>query len=125
RISSGLHAHVNLIPLNPTPGWPTQPSPKERIRRFAAVLQSNGVNVTVRDTRGRAIDAACGQLRWTAEQGGLEVAPTTDGGRTPAPVRVPGGPTTRCCVTPRGPRGRRSWQASPPFAISVDGITSR
>src|SRR5205823_988089 len=62
-IATRLHAHVNLIPLNPTPGWPTQPSPPARIRGFVAVLRAAGVNVTVRDTRGRDIDAACGQLR--------------------------------------------------------------
>ncbi len=58
-----LGAHVNLIPLNPTPGWPTRPSPPERIKQFVRVLKAGGVNVTVRDTRGSDIDAACGQLR--------------------------------------------------------------
>jgi 23S rRNA (adenine2503-C2)-methyltransferase len=58
-----LHAHVNLIPLNPTPGWPTRPTPPGRIEAFAGVLRERGVNVTVRDTRGREIEAACGQLR--------------------------------------------------------------
>jgi 23S rRNA (adenine2503-C2)-methyltransferase len=61
-IAMRLHAHVNLIPLNPTPGWPSQPSSKERIQRFVAVLEDAGVTVTVRDTRGREIEAACGQL---------------------------------------------------------------
>jgi 23S rRNA (adenine2503-C2)-methyltransferase len=62
-IARELGAHVNLIPLNPTPGWPTEPSSPQRIRGFVRVLESAGVNVTVRDTRGRGIDAACGQLR--------------------------------------------------------------
>jgi 23S rRNA (adenine2503-C2)-methyltransferase len=62
-IAYRLGAHVNLIPLNPTPGWPSSPSPRERIARFANVLRGAGVNVTVRDTRGREIEAACGQLR--------------------------------------------------------------
>jgi 23S rRNA (adenine2503-C2)-methyltransferase len=62
-IAHRLGAHVNLIPLNPTPGWPSSPSPRERIARFANVLRGAGVNVTVRDTRGREIEAACGQLR--------------------------------------------------------------
>jgi 23S rRNA (adenine2503-C2)-methyltransferase len=61
-IAMRLRAHVNLIPLNPTPGWPSQPSSKERIERFVAVLEDAGVTVTVRDTRGREIEAACGQL---------------------------------------------------------------
>ncbi len=62
-IARRLHAHVNLIPLNPTPGWPSRPSPRRRIEAFADALRAAGVNVTVRDTRGRSIDAACGQLR--------------------------------------------------------------
>ncbi|MGH2539363.1 MAG: 23S rRNA (adenine(2503)-C(2))-methyltransferase RlmN [Actinomycetota bacterium] len=62
-IAFRLHAHVNLIPLNPTPGWPSRPSSRRRIDGFVRVLEAGGVNVTVRDTRGRGIDAACGQLR--------------------------------------------------------------
>ncbi len=61
-IALRLRAHVNLIPLNPTPGWPSRPSPAARIDAFAAILTDAGVTVTVRDTRGREIDAACGQL---------------------------------------------------------------
>jgi 23S rRNA (adenine2503-C2)-methyltransferase len=55
-------AHVNLIPLNPTPGSPWDASPKRVERAFVARLQARGVPVTVRDTRGRDIDGACGQL---------------------------------------------------------------
>jgi 23S rRNA (adenine2503-C2)-methyltransferase len=59
---AGHLAHVNLIPLNPTPGskWTASlPSVSEEfVRRVAA----HGVPVTVRDTRGREIDGACGQL---------------------------------------------------------------
>ena len=62
-IAHRLRAHVNLIPLNPTPGWPSRPSSPSRIEGFVRVLRAGGVNVTVRDTRGRRIDAACGQLR--------------------------------------------------------------
>ena len=58
-----LAAHVNLIPLNPTPGYGHQPSPAGRIEQFAAELSSLGVNATVRQNRGTSIDAACGQLR--------------------------------------------------------------
>lgn len=55
-------AHVNLIPLNPTPGWPTTGSPPERVREFRDRLRDHGINVTVRRNRGTDIDAACGQL---------------------------------------------------------------
>jgi 23S rRNA (adenine2503-C2)-methyltransferase len=66
-IAMRLRAHVNLIPLNPTPGWPSRPSPSERIRAFASVLEDAGVSVTIRDTRGREIQAACGQLHAEVE----------------------------------------------------------
>jgi 23S rRNA (adenine2503-C2)-methyltransferase len=58
-----LGAHINLIPLNPTPGWPTRGSSQQRVAAFADELRSHGANVTVRRTRGTEIDAACGQLR--------------------------------------------------------------
>jgi len=55
-------AHVNLIPLNPTPGWPTTGSSAQRVREFRDLLQSLGVNATIRNNRGTDIAAACGQL---------------------------------------------------------------
>jgi 23S rRNA (adenine2503-C2)-methyltransferase len=57
-----LAAHVNLIPLNPTPGWPTRGSGPARVREFRQLLEDRGVNATVRRNRGTDIDAACGQL---------------------------------------------------------------
>jgi 23S rRNA (adenine2503-C2)-methyltransferase len=66
RLLSGRLAHVNLIPLNPTPGsrWDASPKPVER--EFARRLRAAGVPTTVRDTRGREIDGACGQLAASA-----------------------------------------------------------
>ena len=58
-----LRAHVNLIPLNPTPGYPTRGTPPSGVKRFCDALRSAGVNATVRRNRGTDIDAACGQLR--------------------------------------------------------------
>ena len=55
-------AHVNLIPLNPTPGYPTRGTPLARVHEFCEDLVSLGVNATVRRNRGTEIDAACGQL---------------------------------------------------------------
>jgi 23S rRNA (adenine2503-C2)-methyltransferase len=57
-----LAPHVNLIPLNPTPGWPAQGSSPQRVRWFRDELRRLGVNATVRRNRGSDIDAACGQL---------------------------------------------------------------
>jgi 23S rRNA (adenine2503-C2)-methyltransferase len=62
---AGRLAHVNLIPLNPTPGSTWDASPKPVEREFVRRLSARGVAVTVRDTRGREIDGACGQLAAT------------------------------------------------------------
>lgn len=58
-----LRAHVNLIPLNPTPGYPTRGTPVDAVRRFRDRLEALGANATIRANRGTDIDAACGQLR--------------------------------------------------------------
>ncbi|QLL09207.1 23S rRNA (adenine(2503)-C(2))-methyltransferase RlmN [Mycobacterium vicinigordonae] len=58
----GPLAHVNLIPLNPTPGSEWDASPKPVEREFVKRVRAQGVSCTVRDTRGREISAACGQL---------------------------------------------------------------
>jgi 23S rRNA (adenine2503-C2)-methyltransferase len=55
-------AHVNLIPLNPTPGWPTVGSSPARVAAFEQLLRRLGVNATTRQNRGTDIAAACGQL---------------------------------------------------------------
>ncbi|TDC22726.1 dual-specificity RNA methyltransferase RlmN [Streptomyces sp. 8K308] len=62
RLLRGRGAHVNLIPLNPTPGSKWTASRPEDERAFVAALETHGVPVTVRDTRGQEIDGACGQL---------------------------------------------------------------
>ncbi|MFI6867120.1 23S rRNA (adenine(2503)-C(2))-methyltransferase RlmN [Nocardia sp. NPDC050406] len=58
----GSRVHVNVIPLNPTPGskWDAAPKPVER--EFVRRVEAQGVPCTVRDTRGQEIAAACGQL---------------------------------------------------------------
>jgi 23S rRNA (adenine2503-C2)-methyltransferase len=58
----GPLVHVNLIPLNPTPGSDWDASPKAVEREFVRRVRAAGVTCTVRDTRGREIAAACGQL---------------------------------------------------------------
>jgi 23S rRNA (adenine2503-C2)-methyltransferase len=52
---------VNLIPYNPT-GSPYDGSGPRAIEAFRAELEARGIGATVRLTRGRDIDAACGQL---------------------------------------------------------------
>src|SRR4051812_3498886 len=58
-----LGAHVNLIPLNPTPGYAAVGTTAAGVRAFRDRLVALGVNATVRQNRGTSIEAACGQLR--------------------------------------------------------------
>ena len=60
-------AHANLIPYNPVEGLPYERPRPESVRRFEAILKGRGLSVSVRKTKGREIDAACGQLRRRAE----------------------------------------------------------
>jgi len=62
RLLKNRNAHVNLIPLNPTPGSKWTASRPQDEAEFVRILETYGVPVTVRDTRGRDIDGACGQL---------------------------------------------------------------
>ena len=57
--------HVNLIPLNPTPGSKWTASDPADEREFVRRLEAKGIPTTVRDTRGSDIDGACGQLAAT------------------------------------------------------------
>jgi 23S rRNA (adenine2503-C2)-methyltransferase len=63
RLLAARGAHVNLIPYNPVAGLPFERPDTDAINRFVAILRNSNVSVTVRKTKGRAIDAACGQLR--------------------------------------------------------------
>ncbi len=72
-----LAAHVNIIPLNPTPGYLTRGTSLARVHEFRDTLESYGVNATVRRNRGTDIDAACGQLA-----AGQPVQPVTLGRRS-------------------------------------------
>ncbi|PZG44596.1 23S rRNA (adenine(2503)-C(2))-methyltransferase RlmN [Spongiactinospora gelatinilytica] len=62
RLIKNHLVHVNLIPLNPTPGSKWTASRPQDERAFVRRLEEHSVPVTVRDTRGREIDGACGQL---------------------------------------------------------------
>lgn len=59
----GMLCHVNLIPVNAVDETGCIGSTPQRVQQFAAILQSRGINTTVRRTLGADIDAACGQLR--------------------------------------------------------------
>jgi 23S rRNA (adenine2503-C2)-methyltransferase len=59
-----FQCRVNLIPLSPIEEFDGRPSPPENIEAFAAVLRKAGINCTVRASKGIALKAACGQLRY-------------------------------------------------------------
>ena len=63
-----LPAKVNLIPFNPWPGAVYECSTPERIRAFSNIIFEGGISAPIRTPRGRDIDAACGQLKTTAEK---------------------------------------------------------
>ncbi len=63
-----LPAKVNLIPFNPWPGAPYECSTPERVKRFSTIVFEGGISAPVRTPRGRDIDAACGQLKTSAEK---------------------------------------------------------
>ena len=63
-----LPAKVNLIPFNPWPGAPYACSSPERVRRFSEIVFAGGISAPIRTPRGRDIDAACGQLKTSAER---------------------------------------------------------
>ena len=96
RLLHGVRAKVNLIPFNAYPGASFGRSPDERIEAFRERLLASGVHATVRISRGRDIQAACGQLAASAanaepssgERNASGV--TTDGGhrRRREPARV-------------------------------------
>ena len=66
--------HVNPIPLNPTPGSKWTASDRDVERTFVERLRAHGIPTTVRDTRGREIDGACGQLAAVSPAGSPEAS---------------------------------------------------
>jgi len=94
---AGRLAHVNLIPLNPTPGSKWTASRPADQDTFVDRLAAAGVPVTVRDTRGREIDGACGQLAAAS---------------VPAPAQ-PGATAEPGSAAQSGPAGRTGGDGQP------------
>ena len=63
RLLRGRKSHVNVIPYNPVEGLPFERPSAAAIERFVGLARRGGLSVSVRKTKGREIDAACGQLR--------------------------------------------------------------
>ncbi|NCD33145.1 MAG: 23S rRNA (adenine(2503)-C(2))-methyltransferase RlmN [Spartobacteria bacterium] len=63
----GLDCRVNLIPCNPSPHSPFRPTPFTRMEAFQNILKNGGIVTTIRKSKGRDIDAACGLLSTKAK----------------------------------------------------------
>ena len=125
EIARPLRAHVNLIPLNATPGYPTQGSSRNRVMRFRDALEAAGVNATVRDTRGSDIDAACGQLRAGHEAKVVVGDPADDAQRTRTvrrSVRIAS--TRRSCASTRAP-DHTTQRSTEPSTTAPSATTDR
>jgi 23S rRNA (adenine2503-C2)-methyltransferase len=100
-IARRLRSHVNVIPMNPTPGVRWREPSRRRTSAFVQRVRDRGVEVTLRDTRGRDADAACGQLlaaytlgagqRLPAAVGAAERITASRGERTGTAMADPGG----------------------------------
>ena len=63
HVGRKMPIHINLIPVNPIKERDFTSSDMANVRRFAAILEKNGMTATVRRTLGPDINASCGQLR--------------------------------------------------------------
>jgi 23S rRNA (adenine2503-C2)-methyltransferase len=58
-----LKAHINLLKINHVTGSPYKPTSSQRMASFLRELERQGIETTIRDSRGSDIDGACGQLK--------------------------------------------------------------
>jgi len=79
RIARRVRAHVNVIPMNPTPGVRWREPTRARTDAFVARVEQAGVPITLRDTRGRDAEAACGQLLAARTLGDGRMLPGAEG----------------------------------------------
>ena len=63
KLLSGMHGHVNLIPVNPIKEREYESPDRKKVEEFREILESNNINATIRIEMGRDINSACGQLR--------------------------------------------------------------
>jgi 23S rRNA (adenine2503-C2)-methyltransferase len=83
KLARRLGALVNILPLHPGGAPGLEPTPAAGIRRFAGRLRTQGIEATVRRSRGLDINAACGQLRTEVERTRTRLAPASAGGAEP------------------------------------------
>jgi 23S rRNA (adenine2503-C2)-methyltransferase len=74
RLLRGLRCKVNLLPLNEAPAIPFRRPSRERVEMFQRIVRSAGILVTIRESRGVDISAACGLLATESEEKRLDTA---------------------------------------------------
>jgi 23S rRNA (adenine2503-C2)-methyltransferase len=70
RILRGIPSKINLIPLNEAPDIPLKKPSEEKVKEFQEILMEGGLTAIVRNSKGREISAACGQLRGRSSEKG-------------------------------------------------------
>jgi 23S rRNA (adenine2503-C2)-methyltransferase len=63
KILKGIPSKINLIPLNEAPEIPFKKPAEEKVKQFQKILMEGGLTAIVRNSKGREISAACGQLQ--------------------------------------------------------------
>nr|MCR5258715.1 23S rRNA (adenine(2503)-C(2))-methyltransferase RlmN [Desulfovibrio sp.] len=66
-VRSVRKSKINLIVYNPSAGSPYQAPSEDRILQFEKILWDAGITAVIRKSKGQDIDAACGQLKVSAE----------------------------------------------------------
>ena len=94
RLARRMRAHVNVIPMNPTPGVRWKEPTRERTDAFVARVEQAGATITLRDTRGRDAEAACGQLLAARTLGDGNMLPVARGAAERVDALVSGGSAT-------------------------------
>jgi len=94
RLARRMRAHVNVIPMNPTPGVRWKEPTRERTDAFVARVEQAGATITLRDTRGRDTEAACGQLLAARTLGDGNMLPVARGAAERVDALVSGGSAT-------------------------------
>jgi 23S rRNA (adenine2503-C2)-methyltransferase len=109
RIARRVRAHVNVIPMNPTPGVRWREPTRARTDAFVARVEQAGVPITLRDTRGRDAEAACGQLLAARTLGDGRMLPGAEGAadRVDALLRIGARPEKRPPSTARSTASER------------------
>ena len=77
RLAGKLRGNVNLIRYNEVAGLPFSRPKSDDVHRFQKILRNSGVNAHIRASRGRDIEAACGQLRHERRDNNSEKVRTT------------------------------------------------